>query len=102
MFCGWDKDGEPLAKRRRNARVQLAAVEYSQTDNTFEMIRVLVSDELSRDCGLEVMMNDVWGFFGRVVFSVFLVLRVARKVIVLRSCCIMRLSTGFRLMAVSG
>lgn len=62
VFCGWDKDGEPLAKRRRNARVQLAAVEYSQTDNTFEMIRVLVSDELSRMCGLEVMMNDVWGF----------------------------------------
>lgn len=62
VFNGWDKNGEPLAIRRRNARVQLAAVEYSQTDNTFEMIRLLVSEELMRDCGLEVMMNDVWGF----------------------------------------
>ena len=61
VFSGWGRDGEPLAIRREWAEVQLVAVNHKQTDNTFKMIRRLVTDRLRKAYGLEVMEESVRG-----------------------------------------
>lgn len=76
VFSGWDRNGEPIGKRREFARVQLAAVDFSQTENTFEMFTRLVTDRLEHDCDVKVMSRQVFGFR--------------------RSCCIERLSASPR------
>ena len=61
VFSGWGKDGEPIGRRRERARVQLAAVDFSQTENTFEMFTHLVTDRLEHDCDVKVMSRQEIG-----------------------------------------
>lgn len=60
-FSGWDRDGSPIAVRRPQALVQIFAVSQDQTNNTFDMFHVLVSERLKADYGVKVMLQIVRG-----------------------------------------
>ncbi len=48
-FAGWWPSGNPKAKKHPKSWVQIAAVSYDQTANTFSMIRAMIGDRQEID-----------------------------------------------------
>lgn len=48
----FDPSGQPVGKRRHAARIEIAAVSREQTDNTFSMFPIMMSELLKQDYGL--------------------------------------------------
>ena len=66
-FDGFDMQGNPLAKPRHAAWIQIVAVSQEQTKNTFSLFPVLVSSKLKEDYALEVNKTIIYsGEGGRI------------------------------------
>jgi hypothetical protein len=63
-FAGWDKNGQPVGKAHPQALVQIAAVNLSQTKNTFSLFAALMSDDFKKAYGVTVAGIEVIRFAG--------------------------------------
>lgn len=55
-FSHFDADGNAVGKARHAARIQIAAVSREQTDNTFSMFPIMMTQKLKDDYGLNPHM----------------------------------------------
>jgi len=69
-FSHWDDYEAPIAKNRRNAWIQVAAVSQDQTDNTFLLFPQMITDKLKVEQGLEVLKRNIFARGGRLIQGV--------------------------------
>ena len=63
-FSHWDRDGNPVGKRKPAAWVQVAAVSQDQTRNTFTLFPAMVSKKMREEFKMEIHKTRVDAFEG--------------------------------------
>jgi hypothetical protein len=59
-FAGWDRDGNPLGREHSVAWVVIAGVSETQTANTLDAIRAMVSGEFAEAFSLDVGITRIY------------------------------------------
>jgi hypothetical protein len=63
-FSHWDRDGNPVGKRKPAAWVQVAAVSQDQTRNTFTLFPAMASKKMREEFKMEIHKTRVDAFEG--------------------------------------
>jgi hypothetical protein len=70
-FAGWNPiTGQPFGKQRPAAWIQIAAVAQDQTQNTFLMFPLMITDKLKKDYKLDVNKTIIYADGGRLIQGV--------------------------------
>jgi phage terminase large subunit-like protein len=60
VFAGWDRNGDPIGRPHASPWVVIAGVSETQTANTLDAVRAMISGEFADEFGLDVGMTRIY------------------------------------------
>jgi phage terminase large subunit-like protein len=60
VFAGWDRDGDPIGRAHASPWVVIAGVSETQTANTLDAIRAMITGEFAAEFGLDVGITRIF------------------------------------------